>query len=133
MPERVLIVDDDPGVLRMLVRTLAADGYDTIAAPDGGAALAAAERSVPDLVVLDVAMPGLDGLEVSRRLRAKGIGVPVLMLTPALPAVTASTRPPESTACSRSSRSSSRRRSRSPACRAARSGRCVPTGATVRS
>jgi two-component system, OmpR family, response regulator MprA len=81
MPERVLIVDDDPPVLRMLVRTLAAEGYDTVAAPDGGAALAAVERSVPDIVVLDVAMPGIDGLAVCRRLRAKGIGAPVLLLT----------------------------------------------------
>lgn len=81
MADRVLIVDDDPPVLRMLVRTLAAEGYEPVAAPDGGAALAAVERSVPDLVVLDVAMPGLDGLQVCRRLRGKGIGVPVLLLT----------------------------------------------------
>jgi two-component system response regulator MprA len=81
MAARILIVDDDPPVLRMLVRTLAAEGYEAIAAPDGGAALAAAERSVPDLVVLDVAMPGMDGLQVCRRLRAKGLGVPVLLLT----------------------------------------------------
>jgi two-component system response regulator MprA len=81
MADRILIVDDDPPVLRMLVRTLAAEGYETVAAPDGGTALAAAERSVPDLVVLDVAMPGLDGLQVCRRLRAKGVGVPVLLLT----------------------------------------------------
>jgi CheY-like chemotaxis protein len=81
MTDRVLIVDDDPPVLRMLVRTLAAEGYETIAAPDGGGALAALERSVPDLVVLDVAMPGMDGLQVCRRLRAKGVGVPVLLLT----------------------------------------------------
>src|ERR687895_152651 len=81
MAGRILIVDDDPPVLRMLVRTLAAEGYDTVAAPDGGAALAAVERSVPDLIVLDVAMPGLDGLPVCRRLRASGIGVPLLLLT----------------------------------------------------
>ena len=81
MAARILIVDDDPPVLRMLVRTLEAEGYETIPAPDGGAALAAAERTVPDLVVLDVAMPGMDGLQVCRRLRAKGLGVPVLLLT----------------------------------------------------
>ncbi|MGE4427815.1 MAG: response regulator transcription factor [Solirubrobacteraceae bacterium] len=81
MAVRVLLVDDDPAVLRMLERTLAAEGYDAAVAPDGGAALVAVERSVPDVVVLDVAMPGLDGLEVCRRLRAKGLGVPVLLLT----------------------------------------------------
>jgi two-component system response regulator MprA len=81
MPERVLIVDDDLPVLRMLERTLAAEGYDAVAAPDGGAALAAAERAIPDIVVLDVSMPGMSGLEVCRRLRAKGIGVPILLLT----------------------------------------------------
>jgi two-component system, OmpR family, response regulator MprA len=81
MADRILIVDDDPPVLRMLVRTLAAEGYEAVPAPDGGAALAAVERSMPDLVVLDVAMPGLDGLQVCRRLREKGVGVPVLLLT----------------------------------------------------
>ena len=81
MAERVLIVDDDPSVLRMLVRTLAAEGYDAAGAPDGGAALAEVERSVPELIVLDVAMPGMSGLDVCRRLRAKGLGVPVLLLT----------------------------------------------------
>jgi two-component system response regulator MprA len=48
---------------------------------DGGEALAAVERSVPDLIILDVAMPGLDGLAVCRRLRAKGLGLPILLLT----------------------------------------------------
>jgi two-component system response regulator MprA len=65
----------------MLERTLSAEGYDVKAAADGGAALAAVERAVPDIVVLDVAMPGLDGLDVSRRLRAKGLAVPILLLT----------------------------------------------------
>jgi two-component system response regulator MprA len=77
----VLVVDDDPPIRRMLERTLAAEGYAVRAAADGGAALAAIERSVPDLVVLDVAMPGVDGLAVARRLRAKGLAVPILMLT----------------------------------------------------
>jgi two-component system, OmpR family, response regulator MprA len=77
----VLVVDDDPPIRRMLERTLAADGYAVRTAADGGAALAAIERSVPDLVVLDVAMPGVDGLAVARRLRSKGLAVPILMLT----------------------------------------------------
>jgi len=65
----------------MLSRTLAAEGYTVEASPDGGTALAAVERSEPDLVVLDVAMPGVDGLAVARRLRDKGIAVPILFLT----------------------------------------------------
>jgi two-component system response regulator MprA len=77
----LLLVDDDPPIRRMLERTLAAEGYDVEAAADGGAALAAIERSMPDAIVLDVTMPGLDGLSVTRRLRAKGLRVPILLLT----------------------------------------------------
>ncbi|HEX7525588.1 MAG TPA: response regulator, partial [Gaiellaceae bacterium] len=58
----ILIVDDDPPILRMLDRTLAAEGYAVESAVDGGDALAAVERSAPDLIVLDVTMPGVDGL-----------------------------------------------------------------------
>jgi two-component system response regulator MprA len=81
MSLRILVVDDDPAMLRMLVRTLSAEGHDVEAAADGGAALAAVERRAPDSVVLDVAMPGLDGLAVCRRLRARGLVAPVLLLT----------------------------------------------------
>jgi two-component system response regulator MprA len=77
----VLLVDDDTSIRRMLERTLTAEGYDVTAVPDGGAALAGVERSVPDLIVLDVAMPGVDGLAVTRRLRGKGLAVPILLLT----------------------------------------------------
>ena len=77
----VLVVDDDAPIRRMLERTLAAEGYDVAAVADGGAALAQVERSMPDMIVLDVAMPGLDGLAVTRRLRAKGLQVPILLLT----------------------------------------------------
>ncbi len=65
----------------MLQRTLAAEGYQVMLAPDGGAALVEVERSAPDLIVLDVAMPALDGLAVCRRLRNKGLPTPILMLT----------------------------------------------------
>ncbi len=77
----VLVVDDDAPVRRMLERTLGAEGYDVHSASDGGAALAAVERAVPDLLVLDVAMPGLDGLAVARRLRGKRLTTPILLLT----------------------------------------------------
>jgi two-component system response regulator MprA len=82
MPEAaILVVDDDAPIRRMLDRTLSAEGYAVATAADGGEALAAVERSTPDLVVLDVGLPGVDGLSVSRRLRAKGLAVPVLLLT----------------------------------------------------
>ena len=77
----ILVVDDDASIRRMLARALGADGYRVEVAADGGAALAAVERSLPDAIVLDVAMPGLDGLAVARRLRDKGLAVPVLLLT----------------------------------------------------
>ena len=80
-PVRVLVVDDDRPVLRMLERTLAAEGYDVDAVGDGGAALARAEAAPPDVIVLDVVMPGMDGLAVARRLRAKGDPTPILFLT----------------------------------------------------
>ncbi|MGA9856222.1 MAG: response regulator transcription factor [Solirubrobacteraceae bacterium] len=78
---RVLIVDDDPPLQRMLSRTLSAEGFSVTVAGDGGAALAATERFAPDVIVLDVAMPTLDGLAVCRRLRGKGLATPILMLT----------------------------------------------------
>lgn len=81
MAERVLIVEDDAPVRRMLERSLGAEGFEVRCAPDGGAALAMAEDSAPDLVVLDVAMPGLTGIDVCRRLRDKGLTGGVLMLT----------------------------------------------------
>ncbi|HEY3765968.1 MAG TPA: response regulator transcription factor [Gaiellales bacterium] len=81
MTTRVLIVDDDGPVRRTLARTLGAEGYETVLAADGGTALAEIERDPPDAIVLDAVMPGMDGLAVARRLRAKGSPVPILMLT----------------------------------------------------
>ena len=77
----ILVVDDDAPIRRMLGRALGAAGYDVGFAVDGGDALAAVERSVPDLLVLDVAMPGLDGIAVCRRLRGRGLATPILLLT----------------------------------------------------
>src|SRR5438132_418738 len=81
MSEAILVVDDDAPIRRMLERTLAAEGYDVDAAVDGGAALASIERSVPDLLILDVAMPSPVGLDVCRLVRARGLATPILMLT----------------------------------------------------
>ncbi len=77
----MLVVDDDPPLRRMLARSLTAEGFDVAVAPDGGAALVAAERAAPDVIVLDVAMPAIDGLSVCRRLRSRGLATPILMLT----------------------------------------------------
>jgi two-component system response regulator MprA len=79
--ERVLVVDDDPPLRRMLARTLSAEGFEVTVAPDGGAALVEVQRAAPDVIVLDVAMPAIDGLSVTRRLRGKGLATPILMLT----------------------------------------------------
>jgi len=77
---RVLVVDDDPTVSEVVARYLVRDGYEVDVAADGPSALEAAAEHWPDLVVLDLMLPGLDGLEVCRRLRARG-SVPVIMLT----------------------------------------------------
>src|SRR3954452_12656763 len=77
----LLLVDDDAPIRRMLERTLTAEGYAVEAAADGGAALAGVEPHVPGANGLDVSMPGVDGLSVTRRLRAKGLRVPILLLT----------------------------------------------------
>jgi two-component system response regulator MprA len=79
--ERVLVVDDDPPLRRMLARTLNAEGFEVTVAADGGAALLATERAAPDVIVLDVAMPAMDGVSVARRWRDRGLLTPILMLT----------------------------------------------------
>ena len=77
---RVLVVEDDPTILEVVVRYLKREGLDVEAVGDGRDALDAAAAHWPDLVVLDLMLPGIDGLEVCRRLRARG-PVPVIMLT----------------------------------------------------
>jgi DNA-binding response OmpR family regulator len=77
---RVLIVEDDDDIAQVLQRSLRLEGYETRIASDGEAALGAANDFVPDLVVLDLGLPKLDGMEVARRLRAAD-DVPILMLT----------------------------------------------------
>jgi two-component system response regulator MprA len=78
---RVLVVDDEPAVRQALGRALKFEGYETEMAEDGVQALTAVAERPPDAIVLDVAMPRLDGLEVCRRLRAAGDNTPILVLT----------------------------------------------------
>jgi len=78
---RILVVDDEPAVRVALERALSLDGYQVELAADGGAALDALSESTPDVVLLDVLMPTLDGISVCRRMREAGYRVPVLMLT----------------------------------------------------
>ena len=77
---RLLVVDDDPQIVSVLKRGLAFEGYAVDTAESGDKALAIARQSPPDLVVLDIMMPGLDGIEVTKRLRQGG-DVPILLLT----------------------------------------------------
>ncbi len=83
MPTRVLIVDDDEDIRAYLDVTLELAGFEVVQAADGAAGLRAAFESDPELIVLDVMMPGIDGLEVLRRLRldARTSHLPVLLLT----------------------------------------------------
>ena len=78
---KILVVDDDPGICQSLERALRRERYDVEIANDGEAALAAVESGRPDLIVLDVSMPRLDGLSVCRRLREQGDRTPILVLT----------------------------------------------------
>jgi two-component system, OmpR family, KDP operon response regulator KdpE len=69
MNERILVVDDEPQILRFLRATLSGHGYEVTTAPDGETALAELHGRLPALVLLDLGLPGIDGLEVCRRLR----------------------------------------------------------------
>jgi two-component system response regulator MprA len=77
----LLVVDDDPKIRTVVRRGLAYEGYRVVEAASGEEGLDKAREHLPDLVILDVMMPGIDGLEVTRRLRAAGDEVAILMLT----------------------------------------------------
>ena len=77
----LLVVDDEKKILRLLRDYLKAAGYRVLTAYDGCQALALARQAQPDLIVLDVMLPGIDGFEVCRALRSEGSRVPVVMLT----------------------------------------------------
>jgi two-component system, OmpR family, phosphate regulon response regulator PhoB len=80
MGTRILLVDDDPKIVPLLARGLAYEGFEVFTAADGNAGLAAASAHEPHVVLLDIAMPGPDGFEVCRRLRAMGDAA-IIMLT----------------------------------------------------
>src|SRR2546421_6371465 len=81
MKAHILVVDDDPRITDLLRRVLAYEGYSVAIAASGNEALNRSLERPPDLVVLDIMLPGLDGLQVAQRLRAAGDNVPILMLT----------------------------------------------------
>ncbi|HEX6446635.1 MAG TPA: response regulator transcription factor [Streptosporangiales bacterium] len=82
MPEaRLVVVDDEPNIVELLSASLRFAGFDVTTASNGTEALEAVRSARPDLLVLDVMMPGMDGFAVVRRLRADGVRVPVLFLT----------------------------------------------------
>jgi two-component system, OmpR family, response regulator MprA len=81
MKAHILVVDDDPRITNLLRRVLAYEGYSVASAASGSEALNRSLERPPDLVVLDIMLPELDGLEVAQRLRAAGDNVPILMLT----------------------------------------------------
>ncbi|HEY0561473.1 MAG: response regulator receiver protein [Mycobacterium sp.] len=78
---KLLVVDDEPAIVDLLSASLRFVGFDVVTATTGAEALAAAEQHRPDMLVLDVMLPDLDGFEVTRQLRSSGTRVPVLFLT----------------------------------------------------
>lgn len=77
MPRKILIVDDDPGVLYILRFILKRRGYEVISAEDGSACLEKVEKEKPDMVILDLMMPGMDGWEVCREIKRENPSLPV--------------------------------------------------------
>src|SRR5207247_9938215 len=78
---RILIVDDEPEMVRGLEDNLRFEGYQTLSAGDGRRGLELALTEAPDLILLDIMMPGKSGWDVCRELRLKGLDVPVIMLS----------------------------------------------------
>jgi len=78
---RLLVVEDDPTIAEPLARALRRDGYDVDVRADGASALARANRGDVDMVLLDLGLPDIDGMDVCRRLRAESPSMPILMLT----------------------------------------------------
>ena len=78
---RVLVVDDEPSIVDAVATALRYEGYDVSEARTGRAGLAAAQSQHPDLIILDVMLPDIDGFEIARRIRADGLATPILFLT----------------------------------------------------
>ncbi len=81
MPETILIVEDEPALLRGLKDNFEFEGYRVVTASDGEKALACAEKASPDLIVLDIMLPKMNGYEICRRLRNQRLDMPIIMLT----------------------------------------------------
>jgi two-component system response regulator MprA len=81
VPHTVLLAEDDRAIRNALARALTLEGYEVTAVADGAAALEQVTAAAPDVLVLDVMMPGVDGLQVCRELRGRGDRTPILMLT----------------------------------------------------
>jgi CheY-like chemotaxis protein len=83
MAKRILVAEDEPDNRLIAVRVLAREGYETLEAADGHAAVALARQERPNLIVMDLAMPGMDGWEATRRLKAdpRTADIPIVALT----------------------------------------------------
>lgn len=81
MKKRILVVDDEPNIREVVELYLRREGYEVEVTGDGTAALAAIERKAPDLIVLDLMLPGLGGLQLTRTLKLSSLNVPIIMLT----------------------------------------------------
>ena len=83
MSKKVLVIEDDPSALRFIEYTLGQEGYQVLTATDGTRGIRKAQSEEPDLIILDVMLPGLDGFEICCRLREdpKTAGLPILMLS----------------------------------------------------
>ncbi len=81
LAKQILVADDDPKILKVVGEALKLEGYQVVTAVNGNAALQVCRQSAPDLIILDITMPGLDGLEVVHKLRTHGSQVPILILS----------------------------------------------------
>lgn len=80
MSQKILVVDDDPAISEMLTIVLSAEGFDTVAVTDGALAVETASQEQPDLILLDLMLPGMNGIDICRLIRQES-SVPIIMLT----------------------------------------------------